>query len=286
MHLITAKSLLTRWMGMNLYRGCTHGCAYCDSRSACYHIEHAFEDVAVKANAPELLRDTLCRRRRPCMIGTGSMSDPYQPIERDLRLTRRCLELIRDYGYGASLITKSDLVLRDIDLLAEINRHTKAVVQVTLTIADDELSGVVEPNVCPSSRRFEVLCELRDRDIPTIAWLCPFLPWLTDTDENFLTLLDWCVEAEVTGIVCFGVGLTLREGSREHFYSFLDRNFPGLSARYRDTFGNAYKVASENNDRLMARLDQVCDRHGIMHRPDECFAYAAEFPELQTRLFV
>ncbi len=285
MHLIKAKSLLTRWMGMNLYRGCTHGCAYCDSRSVCYHIDHAFEDVAVKANAPELLEDVLRRRRKPCMIGTGSMSDPYQPIERGLCLTLRCLELIRDYGYGTSIITKSDLVLRDADLLEDINRRTKAVVQVTLTIADDGLSRMIEPGVCPSSRRFEVLCELRDRHIPTVVWLCPFLPWITDTDENFLTLLDWCVEAQVKGIVCFGVGLTLREGSREHYYEFLDRHFSGLSDRYRTTYGNAYNVASENNNRLMARFEETCERHGIMRTPDECFAYTAAFPELQPRLF-
>ena len=285
MHPIKAKSLLTRWNGMNLYRGCTHGCAYCDSRSSCYHVEHAFEDVAVKTNAPELLEDVLRRRRKPCMIGTGSMSDPYQPLERELNLTRRCLELIRDHGFGASVITKSDLVLRDVDLLAEINRRAKAVVQVTLTIADDGLSRVVEPGVCPSSRRFEVLCELRDRRIPTMVWLCPFLPWLTDTDENFLTLLDWCVKAQVRGIVCYGVGLTLREGSREHYYAFLDRHFPGLSDCYRNTYGNAYNVLSENNDRLMARFVETCGRHGILHAPDECFAYASSFPELQPRLF-
>lgn len=270
---------------MNLYRGCTHGCAYCDSRSSCYHIEHAFEDVAVKANAPTLLENALHRRRKPCMLGTGSMSDPYQPLERDLRLTRRCLELIRDYGFGASVITKSDLVLRDADLLEYINRRTKAVVQVTLTCADDDLSRVVEPGVCPSSRRFEVLSELRKRRIPAVVWLCPFLPWLTDTDENFLTLLDWCVESQVRGIVCFGVGLTLREGNREHYYAFLDQNFPGLSDRYRTVYGNAYNVVSKNNNRLMARFDEVCQQHGIMHTPNECFAYMAEFPELQPRLF-
>lgn len=135
MHYVEAKSLLTRRNGMNLYRGCTHGCAYCDSRSTCYHMDHAFDDVAVKANAPELLERILRRRRKPCMIGTGSMSDPYQPIERELGLTRRCLELIRDYGFGATVITKSDIVLRDINLLEDISRRTKAVVQVTLTIA-------------------------------------------------------------------------------------------------------------------------------------------------------
>lgn len=285
MHYVEAKSLLTRWNGMNLYRGCTHGCAYCDSRSSCYHMDHAFEDVAVKANAPELLADTLRRRRKPCMIGTGSMSDPYQPVEADLRLTRRCLELIRDHGFGASVITKSDLVLRDVDLLQEIARRAKAVVQVTLTIADGRLSRLVEPGVCPSSRRFEVLCELRDRGIPTLVWLCPFLPWVTDSDENFLTLLDWCVEAQVKGIVCFGVGMTLREGSREHYYAFLDRHFPGLSDRYRSVYGDAYGIVSAENDRLMARFDEVCERCGIIRTPDDCFAYAAELPDPQLRLF-
>lgn len=285
MHYVEAKSLLTSRNGMNLYRGCTHGCAYCDSRSTCYHMDHAFDDVAVKANAPELLERILRRRRKPCMIGTGSMSDPYQPIERELGLTRRCLELIRDYGFGATVITKSDLVLRDINLLEDISRRTKAVVQVTLTIADDGLSRLVEPDVCPSSRRFEVLCELRDCGIPTVVWMCPFLPWLTDTDENFLTLLDWCVEAKTRGIICYGVGMTLREGNREHYYAFLDRHFPGLSDQYRMTYGDAYAVTSPYNDRLMARFDEACERYDIIHRPDECFAYLAEFPERQTRLF-
>lgn len=157
--------------------------------------------------------------------------------------------------------------------------------QVTLTIADDELSHIVEPGVCSSSRRFEVLCELRDRGISTVVWLCPFLPWLTDNDENFFTLLDWCIEAQVKGIVCFGVGLTLREGNREHYYEFFDQRFPGLSDRYRATYGHAYNVVSENNDRLMANFDKVCEERRILHTPDECFAYAAEFPELQSRLF-
>ena len=130
-----------------------------------------------------------------------------------------------------------------------------------------------------------MLCELRDRGIPTVVWLCPFLPWLTDTDENFLTLLDWCVEARVKGIVCFGVGLTLREGSREHYYAFLDERFPGLSDRYRAAYGDAYNVVSPNSDRLMSRFDEVCERHGIINTPDECFAYTSEFPELQPRLF-
>ena len=153
MHYVKARSLLTRWNGMNIYRGCTHGCIYCDSRSKCYHIEHQFEDIEVKINAPELLEEILKRKRRKIMIGTGSMSDPYQPCEEELMLTRKCLELIDRYGFGATVITKSDRVLRDIDLFDSINQKGKSVLQMTLTIADDKLSRIIEPNVCPTSRR-------------------------------------------------------------------------------------------------------------------------------------
>ena len=157
MHFVTAKSLLTRSNGMNLYRGCAHGCVYCDSRSVCYQFTHAFEDIEVKQNAPELLEEILRKKRKKIVISTGSMSDPYQPCERELKLTRRCFELIEKYSFGASVITKSDLVLRDIELFDSINRKAKGVLQMTLTIADDRLSRLLEPNVCTTSRRYEVL---------------------------------------------------------------------------------------------------------------------------------
>lgn len=279
MHYIKAKSLLTRWNGMNIYRGCTHGCIYCDSRSKCYHIEHDFEDVGVKTNAPELLESILRSKRKKIMIGTGSMSDPYQPCESELMLTRKCLELIDSYGFGASVITKSDRVLRDIDLFESINSKGKSVLQMTLTIADDGLSRIAEPNVCPTGRRYEVLKEFQKRGIPTVVWMTPILPFLTDTDENMDKLLEYCLDAGVRGIVCYDAGMTLREGNREYYYDALDRHFPGLSRKYSMKYGNAYEIVSDNSSRLMKRFHEVCEKYGIIHDPEECFAYISEFPE-------
>ena len=157
MHYVKAKGLLSNNNGMNIYRGCEHGCIYCDSRSRCYNMNHAFEDIEVKINAPELLEQALKHKRKRCMIGTGSMSDPYMPLEKELKLTRKCLEIIDKYNFGFTLITKSDLVLRDLDLLKKINEKTKCVVQMTITTFDDELCRIIEPNVCVTSRRIEVL---------------------------------------------------------------------------------------------------------------------------------
>lgn len=227
MHYIHAKSILSSQNGMNLYRGCTHGCIYCDSRSKRYGMEHAFEDVAVKQNGPELLETALKRKRRRCMLGTGSMCDPYQPLEERERLTRQCLLLADRYGYGFTLITKSDRVLRDLDLLKRIHERTKCVVQMTLTTFDENLCRILEPNVCTTERRAEVLRILRDNGIPTVVWLSPILPFLNDTEENLRGILQYCFDAEVRGILCFGMGVTLREGNRAYFYEKLDQHFPG-----------------------------------------------------------
>ena len=284
MHNVKAKSLLTRWGGMNIYRGCTHGCIYCDSRSKCYHFEHQFEDVEVKVNAPELLEDILRRKRRRIVIGTGSMSDPYQPCEEKLLLTKTCLELIDRYEFGATVITKSDRVLRDIDLFDSINQKGKSVLQMTLTIADDKLSRIIEPNVCPTSRRYQVLKEFQKRGIPTVVWLTPFLPFLTDTEENFNALMQYCLDAGVKGIVCFGIGMTLREGNREYYYAALDKHFPGLSAKYTAKYGNAYDLQSDTSARLMRTFRDTCEKYGIIHDPDECFAYMSQLPEKYEQL--
>ena len=229
MHFVDAKALLTRQNGMNLYRGCAHGCVYCDSRSKCYQFTHAFEDIEVKRNAPALLEDILKKRRKRIVISTGSMSDPYQPCEKELQLTRQCLELLERYGFGASVITKSDLVLRDLELFDRIHQKAKGVLQMTLTVADDPLSRVLEPNVCTTTRRYEVLKAFQRAGVPTVVWMTPILPFLTDTEENVRRILDYCFDAGVKGIVCFGMGLTLRDGNREYFYDALDRHFPGLS---------------------------------------------------------
>ena len=186
MHFVDAKGILTGgsgYCGMNVYRGCTHGCIYCDSRSRCYRFTHSFEDVEVKQNAPELLEQALRSKRRPCMIGTGSMSDPYMHCEEQLGLTRRCLEIILKYGFGVAVQTKSDRILRDMDLLDQINRTAKCVVQLTLTTYDEALCKIVEPNVCGTLRRFEVLEQLRERGIPVFfdgkiaVHIFPFSPF-------------------------------------------------------------------------------------------------------------
>ena len=264
---------------MNIYRGCTHGCIYCDSRSSCYHMDHLFEDVEVKRNAPELLESALRSKRKKCMIGTGSMSDPYMHCEKELCLTRKCLEVILQYGFGAAVQTKSDLILRDIDILDQINRKTKCVVQMTLTTMDDKLCSIIEPNVCNTRRRIEVLHKMRERGIPTMVWLTPILPFINDTKENVGAILNECVNAGVRGVICFDMGLTLRDGDREYYYDALDKHFPGLRQRYICEFGDSYNVPSPDRKELMSILRDTCKNNGIMHDPDECFAYLNEFPE-------
>ena len=287
MHFVDAKGILTTnggRCGMNIYRGCTHGCIYCDSRSKCYQFTHAFEDIEVKQNAPELLEKTLKSKRKKCMIGTGSMSDPYMHCEQDLRLTRKCLEIIQRYGFGLAIQTKSDMILRDIDILEEINKESKCVVQITLTTYDDKLCSILEPNVCNTKRRIEVLKEMQKRGIPTIVWITPILPFINDTEENVRQILEACVKTGVKGIIDFGMGLTLREGDREYFYDALDKHFPGLKQKYIETYGNAYEIPSPNSYKLTKLLKEICRKNNMMYTPDECFAYMQEFPQKYEQL--
>ncbi len=281
MHFVDAKGILIRTgghCGMNIYRGCSHGCIYCDSRSKCYHFTHAFEDIEVKQNAPELLEAALKSKRRKCMIGTGAMSDPYMHCEEELELTRKCLEIILEYGFGVAIQTKSDRILRDIDVLEEINKKTKCVVQITLTTYDDNLCKIVEPNVCSTKRRIEVLREMQLRGIPTVVWLCPILPFINDTEDNVKGILKECVRVGVKGIINFGMGLTLREGDREYYYAALDRHFPGMKDKYIEKYGNAYEIPSPNSRRLMQIFKSICADNGILSNPNECFEYMNEFP--------
>lgn len=289
MHFVDAKGILTSnngLHGMNIYRGCTHGCIYCDSRSTCYQMKHLFEDVEVKQNAPKLLEDALRRKRRKCMIGTGAMSDPYMHCEEELCLTRQCLGIILKYGFGLAIQTKSDRILRDIDLLDEINKSTKCVVQMTLTTYDDRLCSIIEPNVCNTKRRLEVLRQMKERGIPTVVWLTPILPFINDTEENIMSILEACLDTGVKGIICFDMGLTLRDGDREYYYEALDRHFLGLKQRYIKTYGNSYNLPSPDNDKLMKLFRDFCRDHGIMCSPDECFRYLGEFPEKYSQISI
>ncbi len=282
MHFVDAKGILIGsggHFGMNIYRGCSHGCIYCDSRSLCYQFTHRFEDIEVKQNAPELLEKTLKSKRKKGMIGTGAMSDPYMHCEEELGLTRKCLKIIKRYGFGVAIQTKSDRILRDIDLLTEINKETKCVVQITLTTYDDALCKIIEPNVCNTKRRIEVLQKMQERGIPTIVWLSPILPYINDTEENITAILNECVRVGVKGIICFGMGLTLREGDREYYYAALDKYFPGLKERYIREFGNAYEITSPNTGNLYKVFYDICKKNGLCATPDECFNYMYELPE-------
>ncbi|MCR5322979.1 MAG: radical SAM protein [Lachnospiraceae bacterium] len=282
MHFVDAKGILTGsggHFGMNIYRGCTHGCIYCDSRSKCYQFTHPFEDIEVKQNAPELLEKALKSKRKKCMIGTGAMSDPYMHCEKKLQLTRKCLEIIFENGFGVAVQTKSDLILRDIDLLDKINRSAKCVVQMTLTTYDDDLCRILEPNVCNTKRRIEVLEEMQKRGIPTVVWLTPTLPFINDTEENITAILNECVRTGVKGIIDFGMGLTLRDGDREYFYAALDKHFPGMKERYIKRYGNAYELPSPNAEKLLELFHNICKDNGIMSNPDECFGYMYDLPD-------
>lgn len=289
MHLKKVKGILSSSNGMNLYRGCTHGCIYCDSRSKCYHMEHAFEDVEIKENAIDLLENTLKRKRLKCMLNTGSMTDPYLPLEDEFGSIRKALSLAYKYGFGFTLITKSNRVLKDLDLLKAINDKTKCVVQMTLTTYDEDLCKKIEPNVSTTKERVEALKKLNEAGIPTVVWLCPILPFINDTEENIKGILNYCIEAKVYGVICFGMGLTLREGNREYFYNQLDQSFPNIKDKYIQTYGMQYQINSPNHTTLMKLFHQLCEDNGIVHDNKIIFEYLSEFEEknrsIQLSLF-
>ncbi|WP_010254781.1 SPL family radical SAM protein [Treponema primitia] len=289
MHLKEVKGILSAANGMNISRGCLHGCIYCDARSRCYDMKHDFEDVEIKINAPLLLEDALSRKRKKCMVGTGAMSDPYIPIPENLANIRSCLEIIEKYGCGLAIQTKSNLILQDLDLLVKINEKSKCVVETTFTTYDEALCKILEPNVCTTKVRFEMLKTMRDKGIKTIVWISPILPFINDTAENLRGLLQYCVEAKVYGIICFGIGMTLREGDREYYYQKLDEHFPGLKQKYQKKYGNSYQITCDNNNELMKEFFAVCNQHNIVYGVEKLFTYMRTYeekhPVIQLDLF-
>lgn len=277
MHYKEVKAILSPQNGMNLYRGCTHGCIYCDSRSKCYRMNHDFEDIEVKLKADELLEHTLRRKRTKGMIMAGALTDPYVPIEEELQITRRCLNQIERFDFGLAIQTKSNLIMRDIDILDKINRKTKCVVGITMTTYDEELCKKLEPNVCTTKERFSVLLALKKRGIPTIVWMNPILPFINDDMDNVKGIMKYCIDAGVYGIMNDGMSLTLRPGSREHYYEQLDRLFPGMKERYIETYGEAYELASPNKDELMSYFRKTCDENNIVHDREELLRFMREY---------
>jgi DNA repair photolyase len=287
MHYADYKTILSPKNGMNIYRGCTHGCIYCDSRSECYQMKHDFEDIEVKRDAPLILEEQLRRKRVPAMISTGAMCDPYTHLEEELQMTRRCLEVIEKYGFGLAIQTKSTRILRDMDLLKAINENAKCVAQMTLTTFDEDLCRVLEPHVSTTSERFAALEAMKEAGIPTVVWLSPILPFINDTDENLRGVLSYCIHAKVRGIICFGFGVTLRRGDREYFYKKLDERFPGMKRKYMAAFGDSYECSSPNHARLWRIFSDECSRHSIAYRMEDVFSYLRKFEmkERQLSLF-
>ena len=277
MHYTKVKTILSVKNGMNLYRGCSHGCIYCDSRSNVYNMQHPFEDIEIKSNAIELLEKSLKSKRKKCMIGMGSMTDPYIPLEKEIKNTRKSLELIYKYGFGATLITKSSSIIRDLDILKAINSKTKCVIQMTLTTFDEKLCKIIEPNVSSTKERFETLKILNQNNIPTIVWFTPVLPFINDTEENLTGILDYCIKANVYGIICFGMGVTLREGNREYFYEKLDKYFPRLKEKYIKAYGTNYILNSPNNKYLMNIFYKTCQKYNIIYNNNDIFQYLNTF---------
>jgi DNA repair photolyase len=220
------------------------------------------------------------------MIGTGAMCDPYIPLEEDLRVTRQCLELFERYGFGLAIQTKSNRIMRDVDLLYGINANAKCVVQMTLTTFDEDLCRIIEPGVSATAERVRVLEIMRKAEIPTVVWLIPILPFINDTEENLRGLLDYCAGIGVRGIINFGFGTTMREGSRDYFYRKLDEFFPGMKQKYIETFGNRYECRSPNHSRLWRVYSDICQKHGILYKPGDVFRYLHTFESKQMRMFV
>lgn len=271
METVKAKTIITNckndfWFGtkynMNIYRGCCHGCIYCDSRSDCYHVEN-FDQVRAKEDALRIIRDDLRRKKVKGVVGTGAMSDPYNPFEEKEQLTRHALELINAYGFGVALATKSDLVTRDIDIFKEIKQHSPVLVKMTVTTVDDELSKIIEPHVCVSSKRFEALKKLSHAGINTCILLMPNLPWITDSDENILALVKKAHECGVKYIYS-GFGVTLRMNQRDYYYEKLDQYFPGLKEKYQKKYRDNYSCAIPNVRTKYKMFVEECNKYGII----------------------
>ncbi len=281
---IVSKSIISPKNNMNIYRGCTHGCIYCDSRSEVYGKTYDFEEIEVKINALELMEKELSKKRKKGMISTGAMTDPYIPLEKELEYTRKSLELIEKYDFGVALLTKSDLILRDIDILKRINKKTKCVVQMTLTTFDENLCKILEPNVCTTRRRFEVLKEMQKAGIPTIVWITPILPFINDSEENIMGILNYCKDAKVKGIITFGLGMTLRYGNREYYYKKLDEHFPNLKREYMRKYGSSYGIGSYNSGKLSRIVRDFCKKNNILYDEKEVFGYIWDFKEKNPQL--
>ncbi len=294
MDFIPAKSIISgyrennNWFGinynMNIYKGCCHGCIYCDSRSECYGIDN-FDIVRVKENSSEIIRRELRSKRKKGVVGTGAMSDPYNPFENKLSLTRNALEIIDSNGFGAAIATKSDLIVRDIDILKRIKEHSPVLCKITITTADDELCKIIEPNVVVTSKRFEAIKKLSDEGIYTGILLMPILPFINDTEENIINIVRLAKENGAKFIYpAFGV--TLRSNQRDYFFKMVDKYFHGVKEKYIKYFGNDYMCSSTNGRKLYNTFVNECKSLGILYKMSDIInSYKEGYNNEQLSLF-
>lgn len=294
MEYIPAKTIISGyaannpWFGnnynMNIYKGCCHGCIYCDSRSECYHVEN-FDEVRAKENALALIEKELKSKRKTGVIGTGAMSDPYNTLEKEYRLTRGALSLINTYRFGVSIATKSNLVTRDVDILKEIQTHSPVLIKITITTCDDELCKKLEPNVAISSKRFAAVKELSDHGIFAGILLMPVLPFLEDNEENIRDIIRFAYESGAKFIYpAFGV--TLRQNQRLWYYKKLDEHFPALKQKYIMQYGNAYECRSPKAKELWQLFKKECDSLGMLYRMGDIIkGYKQGYGDTQLSLF-
>jgi DNA repair photolyase len=271
---VQAKVLLAHvkqpdlWFGlkynMNLYRGCQHRCIYCDSRSECYQIADFDGEILVKANAPDLLREELASKRVKGVIGLGSMNDPFMPLEATVNLTGRALAIIAEFRFPVHIITKSDLVLKDLDTLRRIN-EVYASVSFTITTADDTLAAKVEPFAPRPSARLAAMRTLADHGIQTGVTLMPVLPFIEDTEENIAAIVTQAADAGASYIIA-SMGMSMRDRQRTYYYRQLDRLFPGVRARYERIYGERYACEVPNAAKLYAHLDELCAQYNLATR--------------------
>lgn len=273
---ILSKCKSTNWFGtdynMNIYRGCCHGCVYCDSRSECYRIDN-FEQVRAKKDSLLILRDELKRKVRSGVVGTGSMSDPYNPFEKELLLTRHSLELLDAYNFGVSVVTKSALITRDADILKSISEHSPVICKLTVTTADDSLCRKLEPNVSLSSERFEAIARLSEKDIFAGVVLMPVLPFIEDNEENIVSIVR--KTAQCGGKFIYpAFGVTLRQNQRDYFLNRLEEIFPGerLAEKYIKTYGNSYECIARNVNSLWKVFEEECRKYGILYKMKDIIA--------------
>ena len=285
---IIAKNHASQWFGtdynMNIYRGCSHGCIYCDSRSDCYQIED-FDTVRCKKDALQIIERELSKKRIKGVIATGAMSDPYNPFEKQYELTRGALKLVDRYGFGIAIDTKSDLVVRDIDILRKIKRHSPAIVKITITSGEDTLSKKIEPHVAVSSSRFAAIKALSEGGLYCGILLMPILPFIEDNEENILSIIS---QAKDNGakFIYPAFGVTLRQNQRLYFYQKLDEEFPGLKEKYTETFGNAYQCNAQYADSLYKIFQQECEKAEILYKMhDIVLGYRSMYEAHQDTFF-